>query len=213
MKLLHDTGLQVAVHVGGDQGIDMTLTAFEEALESNPRKDPRHRIEHCLFPSKKALARMKKANIILSTSPQWMTWHGDMYQWATDDKAMEDFMPLKTALRMGIPVAFGCDVPASIYQEPKWAFAGPAMRRSKAGPLNQAERLTIQEALRVHTMGSAYAGFAEETTGSLESGKFADMLVRNHVLYHLTRDQILELQPEMTILGGQIVYEKAKSGG
>jgi hypothetical protein len=62
-------------------------------------------------------------------------------------------------------------------------------------------------------MGSAYAGFAEETTGSFEPGRFADMAIWNHDLYHLTRDQILELQPEMTILGGQIVYEKAKAGG
>ena len=84
--------------------------------------------------------------------------------------------------------------------------------RSCEDPLNQAERLTIQEALRVHTMGSAYAGFAEETTGSLEPGKFADMVVWNHDLYHLARDQILELQPEITILDGQIVYEKAKVG-
>ena len=73
-------------------------------------------------------------------------------------------MPLKTALRMGITVAFGCDVPASIYQEPKWAFTGAVMRRSKAGQLNQAVRLRFQEALRVHTMGPAYGGFAEEIT-------------------------------------------------
>ena len=121
-------------------------------------------------------------------------------------------MSLKTALRMGIPVAFGCDVPASIYQEPKWAFTGAVLRKSRGGPLNQAERLTIQESLRVHTMGSAYAGFAEETTGSLEPGKFADMVVWNHDLYHLARDQILELQLEIMILDGQIVYEKAKVG-
>ena len=213
VKLLHDTGLQVAVHVGGDQGIDMTLTSFEEALKANPRKDPRHRIEHCLFPSKDALARMKKSNIIFSTSPQWITWHGDMYKWATNEKAMQDFMPLKTALRMGIPVAFGCDVPASIYQEPKWAFAGAVLRKSKGGPLNEAERLTIQEALRVHTLGSAYAGFAEETTGSLDPGKLADMVVWNHDLYHLTRDQIMQLQPELTIVDGKVVYEKVKTDG
>jgi len=77
VKVLHDTGLQVDVHVGGDQGIDMTLTAFEEAMRQNPRADPRHRIEHGVFPSATALSRMKAANIILSTSPQWISWHSD----------------------------------------------------------------------------------------------------------------------------------------
>jgi predicted amidohydrolase YtcJ len=87
---------------------------------------------------------------------------------------MQDVSPLKTALRMAIPLAFGCDVPASIDQEPKWAFTGAVMRRSKGGPLNETKRPKAQEALRIHTMGSAYAGFAEETTGSFEPGKFAD---------------------------------------
>ena len=77
---------------------------------------------------------------------------------------------------MGIPWAFGCDVPAFIYHEPKRAFAGAVMRRSKGGPLNETNRLTVQEAPRIHTMGSAYAGFTEETTASFVPGKFADMV-------------------------------------
>ncbi|MCJ7812130.1 amidohydrolase, partial [bacterium] len=60
IKTLHDTGLQVAVHVEGDRGIDMTVTAFEEAMKSNPRPDPRHRIEHGLFPTEDAIQKMKE---------------------------------------------------------------------------------------------------------------------------------------------------------
>jgi predicted amidohydrolase YtcJ len=93
---------------------------------------------------------------------------------STNEKTMQDFFPLKTALRMGIPLAFDCDVLTSIYQGPKWAFTGGVMRRSKGGPLNETRRLKTQEALRIQTMGSAYAGFAEKTTGSFEPGKFAD---------------------------------------
>ncbi|MBC7187934.1 MAG: amidohydrolase family protein [Calditrichaeota bacterium] len=77
VSTLHNTGLQVAVHVLGDEGIDMTITGFEQAMQANPRPNPRHRIEHGLFPTPTALQRMRNAGIILSTQPQWITWYGD----------------------------------------------------------------------------------------------------------------------------------------
>jgi predicted amidohydrolase YtcJ len=208
VQMLHDTGLQIAVHVGGDEGIDMTLTAFEEAMKANPRPDPRHRIEHGLFPSPEALQRMKEAQVILSTQPQWIVWHGDGYAQATDETSMSHFLPLRSMLEMGIPLAFGCDVPASIYQEPKWAFAGAALRRTSSNVvLTPDERLIMPEVLRIHTMGSAYAGCAETTTGSLESGKRADLVVWSHDLYSLSPTDVNDVQAEMTIVNGEIVYD------
>ncbi len=207
VKVLHDTGFQVAVHVGGDQGVDMTVTAFEEAMKANPRPNPRHRLEHCLYPTPKALERIKRAGLVISTSPQWLTWHGEMFRLLTSDKAMQDFIPLKSMLRLGIPLAFGCDVPASLFQEPKWAFAGAVLRMSKGRPQNPDQHITVPEALRIHTMGSAYAGFAEKTTGSLEPGKFADMVVWNQDLYTMKPNDMKNLQPVMTIVNGQVLYQ------
>ncbi len=211
VQVLHDTGLQVAVHVGGDEGIDMTLTAFEEAMKANPRPDPRHRIEHGLFPSPEALQRMKEANVILSTQPQWIVWHGDGFAQSTDEATMSHLLPLRTMLQMGVPLAFGCDVPASIYQEPKWAFAGATIRRTNTGTaLTPQERLIMPEALRIHTMGSAYAGFAETMTGSLEPGKFADLVVWSHDLYSMSPVDANDLAAEMTIVNGEILYDAEK---
>ena len=212
VQILHNTGLQVAVHVGGDEGIDMTLTAFEQAMQANPRPDPRHRIEHGLFPTHAALLRMKDDNIILSTQPQWIVWYGDGFREATDDATMNLLLPLKTMLEMGIHLAFGCDVPASQYQEPRMAFAGAVMRRTTAGTLlTQNERLTIQEALRIHTMGSAYAAFTDSTTGSLEPGKFADLVIWSQDLYNMGPGDLNNLEAEMTIVGGEIVYDDGKN--
>lgn len=208
VQKLHDTGLQVAIHVGGDEGIDMCLTAFEEAIKTNPRSDPRHRIEHGLFPLPAALPRFKNAGIILSTQPQWITWYGDGYATATDALTMSHLLPLKTMLGMGIPIAFGCDVPASSYQEPKWAFKGATLRRTTIGtPLTLAERINMPEALRIHTMGSAYAAFMEDSTGSIEPGKYADLTVWSHDLYNMNPDDSNELASLMTIVGGQILYD------
>ncbi len=212
IKILHDSGYQVAVHVGGDEGIDMTLTAFEKAMNENPRPNPRHRIEHGLFPTTEALQRMNNDSIILSTQPQWINWYSDGFKDYTDDATMNKFLPLKTMLNMGIHLAFGCDVPASPYPDPKYAFAGAVLRRTALGTLfTQNECLTRQEALRIHTMGSAYAGRAETTTGSLETGKYADLVIWSADLYTLTQSQFNSLEAEMTIVGGEIVYDNGKN--
>ncbi|NLP08861.1 amidohydrolase family protein [bacterium] len=211
VKTLYNTGLQVAVHVLGDEGIDMTITAFEEAMRANPRPDPRLRIEHGLFPSTAALDRLKNSNIIISTQPQWITWYGDGYREATDDATMNQLLPFKTMLDKGIHLAFGCDVPASLYQEPKFAFKGAVLRRTASNiPITQGERLTSREALWVHTMGSAYASFSEDSTGSLEIGKYADMVVWSHDLYTMTGAETNDLAAEMTIVNGEIVFDAGK---
>ncbi|MDZ7270943.1 MAG: amidohydrolase family protein [candidate division KSB1 bacterium] len=211
VKTLHDTGLQVAVHVLGDEGIDMTLTAFEYAMQANPRPNPRHRIEHCLFPTTAALQRIRDDGVVVSTQPQWITWYADGWAQATSPAIMNQMVPLKTMLNMRINLAFGCDVPASPYQEPKWAFKGAVLRRTSSGvPLTPDERLTSREALRVHTMGSAYASMSEDSTGSLEPGKYADLVVWSHDLYTMTGEQTNNLAAEMTIVGGEIVYDAGK---
>ena len=180
----------------------------EEAMRASPRPDPRHRIEHGLFPSVEAVQRMKEAGIVLSTQPQWITWHGDAWSQMTNEKTMNRFLPLKTMLQTGVPIAFGCDVPASLYQEPRWAFHGACLRRTGSGVvLTPDERLMVPEALRIHTMGSAHAGFAEATTGSLEPGKYADLVVWSHDLYNLQPGDLDNLQPDMTIVDGQVVYD------
>jgi len=207
VNTLHNTNLQVAVHVAGDRGIDMVINAFENAMTNNPRPDPRHRIEHGLFPKADALTRMKNSNIILSTQPQWISWHADGYAEGSNEETMYIFLPLKTMLDMGVPLAFGCDVPASIFQEPKYAFIGSVFRRTASGnTYNADECLTIQEALRIHTMGSAYASFSEGVTGSLEPGKFADLVVWSHDLYTMLPVEYPDLKSEMTIVNGEIEY-------
>ncbi len=213
VKTLYNTGLQVAVHVSGDEGIDMTLTAYEEAVKANPRPDPRLRIEHGLFPSASALQRMKAGNIILSTQPQWILWYGEGYVQATNDETMKHLLPLKTMLDGGIHIAFGCDVPASLYQEPKYAFHGAVMRKGMPSEtvLNPPQKLSIREALRIHTMGSAYASFSDSTTGSLEAGKFADLVIWSHDMYTMAPSEALNLAAEMTIVGGEILFDDGKN--
>ena len=203
----HKTGLQVAFHATGDRAIDMAINAVEAALNASPRENHRHRIEHLQFPTRQALERIKRLGMVVSTSPQWILFHADGYRQLTNDATMERSFPLKTMMEMGIPVAFGCDVPATIMIEPKWALIGAVNRTTQSGytPAPE-ERINIRDALRVHTLGSAYAAFDEHIKGSLEPGKLADMVVWSHDVYTASRRELADLKPLTTIVSGNVVH-------
>ncbi|NWF98153.1 MAG: amidohydrolase [Nitrospirae bacterium] len=210
VSLLHNTGLQIAFHIVGDKGIDETLVAIEYAMKVKKRKNHRHRIEHCIFVNPNSLTKMKKLGIVVSTSPQWISWHSDYYYEATDDATMENMMLLSSILKNKIPLAFGCDVPASITHYPKWALYGAITRQSlnTAYTPQPSQCLNIHQALYAHTMGSAYAAFEEKIKGSIEVNKLADMVVWSHDLYSVSAEDLKNVEALMTIVDGKIVYEK-----
>jgi hypothetical protein len=213
VQILHDSGLQIAFHIVGDKGIDEALDAIESAMKANPRNDTRYRIEHAMYIRPESLQRIKKLGVVVSTSPQWISWHADSFKKASNEETMANFMPINSMLKLGIPLAFGCDVPASITHEPTWALYGATTRKTMTGyQPNPNERITLNDALRIHTMGSAYAAFEEDLKGSIEPGKFADLVVWSNDLFSIkTAKQLNEFRPLMTFVGGALVYEeKAK---
>ncbi len=205
---LHRTGLQIAIHACGDRAVDMSINAYEAALQASPRPNHRHRIEHAMFVTPQALERIKRLGIIISTQPQWISFFGEGQHMWTSDAAMERFFPLRSMMDMGIPVAFGCDVPATIMVEPRYAFIGAVTRTNRGGYMPAPEQsISIRDALRIHTMGSAYASFEENIKGSIEPGKLADMVVWSHDIYTASSRELAALKPLATIVGGKIAYE------
>jgi predicted amidohydrolase YtcJ len=109
---------------------------------------------------------------------------------------------------MGISLSFGCDVPATPVLEPAWAFAGALTRTTfNQNTFNEDQALTMEETIRAHTMGSAYASFEEKEKGSIEEGKLADLVIWSHDLLSLDpTEDLSDLNVKTTIVNGQIVY-------
>jgi len=133
---------------------------------------------------------------------------GDGYVNVSNEETMARFMPLRTMMHMGVPLAFGCDVPATPYIEPNWAFAGAVTRTTwLENTYNPEESISMADVLRIHTMGSAYASFEEDIKGSLEVGKAGDMVVWSHDLLSLDPEtDLVDLKAEATIVAGHVVY-------
>ena len=155
-KLFHRADQQISVHAVGDQAVDIFLDAVEASQNDHHRSDARHRIEHAILPQTGSLERISRLGVVVSTHPQFIYSWGDKWMMKNKERAI----PLKSYLQAGIPVALGADPPAFPLYQPQIALWQASKRTTKSGfRLDSSESVSIQEALKMQTMGSAYAGF------------------------------------------------------
>ena len=116
--------------------------------------------------------------------------------------------PLKSYMGQGIPVAIGADPPAFSLWQPQYALWNAVARTTQGGyHFTPEESISIRDALRMQTMGSAYAGFQEKETGSIEKGKKADLVVWDRNFYTIPTNEIKDAKALLTMVGGKVVYE------
>lgn len=212
VKLFHKTGQQISVHAVGDKAVDLTITSFLNALKSHPRKDHRHRIEHALAPSPIALDRMAKHGIVVCTHPQWI------YKWFDKSPLLKQLdmqrgiVPLRSYIQHNISVALGADPPAFPLYRPQLALWQAVARiTEKQYQFSTSETIPVKTALRLQTMGSAYAGFQERDLGSIEKGKCADLVVWEENFCTAPVNRIKDIKAKMTMVGGSVVYDRDRS--
>jgi hypothetical protein len=189
------------MHAIGDKAIDMVLTALENALTKAPRKDHRHRIEHASVLDEDLISRMKRANVIASVQPHFIV--SDF--WVVDRVGVERarwVYPFRILITEGIKVTGGSDFPVDPMDPLLGMWAAVAERSFPE------ERLTVDEALQLYTIDAAFASFEESTKGSIESGKLADLVILSRDPHEVSPENIEDIEVEMTILGGKVVYAK-----
>jgi predicted amidohydrolase YtcJ len=208
VRALHDTGLQICVHCIGDAAVDLVLDAYEEAMNANPRPDPRHRIEHCILCTPEATRRMRDLGVVVSTQPQFIRLGGDYWPTIFGPERARRAIVTREWLDNGIHLALGSDAPTTPWYTPQMTLAGAVSRYTMANQSFEPDQcLTIQEALRAHTVGAAYAGHEEQIKGSIEVGKLADLVVWGQDPYTASLKELTTLPVAMTIVGGKVVFQ------
>jgi hypothetical protein len=201
VRKAHEAGFQLAVHAIGDRAIDMTLKAFERALEMAPWREHRHRVEHASVLNENLIRRMKKLGVIVSVQPYFVISDFWVEQRLGKERVRWTY-PFKTLMENGVLVVGGSDSPV----EPISPLLGihAAVNRE----VSPHERITVEEALRLYTINAAYASFEEQIKGSIEAGKLADLVVLSDDLFKIEPSRIKDVKVEMTIVGGRIVFQR-----
>ncbi len=202
----HEAGFQMCTHANGDTAIEMTLTAYEKALESLPRADARPRIEHCTLVSPGILERMKKLGCIATPFCSYVYYHGEKMQYYGEER-LEWMFAQRSFLDYGIISTGATDYVPGPY-EPLLGIQSCVTRTDSSGKAwGASQKISVEEALRLYTMNGAYAGFEEHLKGSISVGKLADLVVLGGDPLTVDPHTIKDIPVEKTMVGGRLVYE------
>lgn len=203
----HKKGYQITAHAQGDLAIEMVLNCIEKALNEQPRKDHRHRIEHAGIASADLQERMKKLGVIPIPNPPFFYEFGESYV-KNYGSRVDDMYPLRDYIDNGIIAAAGSDCPVTHYN-PLLGIHVAVNRKTASGQLvGGNQRVGVQEAIRAYTWNGAYASFEENVKGSIEEGKLADLVILNGSILSADPENIKDLSVQMTIIDGEVVFKK-----
>lgn len=204
----HDLGWQVSVHANGDAAIDTVLAAYADVLAKAPRIDHRHRIEHCSILHPEQMAQMKR----LGVSPSFLIGHVHYWGRAFRDQILgparaDLYDPCASALRAGLRISLHSDYSVTP-MEPLRYMENAVTRVMKDGGevLNPAERITPDQALRAVTLDAAWQCQADHVVGSLEVGKYADLVLLEGDPTRVDPTTIRKIKVSETWMGGRRRY-------
>jgi predicted amidohydrolase YtcJ len=206
---IHQSDLQVAFHAVEETTIEAACSILEQILRKSPRPDHRHRIEHCSVCRPEIAKRIASLDAVVVTQPAFIYYNGDRYLQTVPESQLKHLYPFATLLQAGVRVAAGSDCPV-VPPNPLIGIYAVVSRRAETGEaILPQESVSPLDALCMYTVNAAYASFEEAVKGSITPGKFADLVVLSDDPGKVPTEDVKDLQVEMTIIGGDIVYCKS----
>lgn len=201
--------IQLAIHAIGDRAVSSVLDIYKEVKKANKSRDRRFRIEHAQHLQEPDFRRFSKLGVIASVQPYHCI---DDCRWAErkiGSRRAQNSFAFRRFLDESVRLAFGTDWPVAPL-DPIQGISAAATRAPKDGTNPDGwvpgQKIGVEEALRAYTYGSAFASFAEKDTGTLERGKFADMVVLSANPLEVPPEELGRIKVMLTVVGGKVVY-------
>jgi len=204
----------VMVHAMGDATVRIILDVFEQIRKLNPESISQpHHIAHCAFLRDEDIPRFRRLNVVAEFSPL-QYYRGPLTSLAEEAvgaKSMKYFANIKKTIDSGAHVAIGSDWPTGAIDANPLRMLQVLVTRKNPYEKNNdkplGDTISVEDAIRVMTMGGAYSMRKENELGSIEKGKAADMVVLNRNLFEIAPDSIIDTKVVYTIFAGKIVYD------
>jgi len=205
-------GFQVHFHALGDGAARHALDAIEEANTRHGNADLRHHLSHLQVIHPDDHARFAELGAVANFQPLWAyadEYVVDLTLPFISEETARWMYPIKSILDAGGRVAFGSDWSvSSVNPMPQIETAVTRVDADSHATdvLNPEQRITIEQAIEAFTLGSAYVNHQEDVTGSIETGKFADLVVLDQKLFEIEPAKISDTKVLLTLFGGKAVY-------
>ncbi|UTR15609.1 amidohydrolase [Salipaludibacillus sp. LMS25] len=199
----------VAIHVIGDQALEMAI----EAIEAHPPEaGQRDRLIHLQVTREDLIARLQKLSVVLDIQPRFVASDFPWVEKRLGSERLNDSFAWKTLIDKGLMCAGGSDAPIEPI-DPMLGIHAAVMRRKpeeKHDGYNPQEKLSLYEALTLFTTGSAKAIGKEHIQGKIAKGHIADFTILTEDLFELSPDDWLDVKVAKTVVNNTIMYELNK---
>jgi len=202
--------LQICVHAIGDKANNYMLNLYEKIKNENPGWERRFRIEHSQHLIPDDIKRFAEIGVIASIQPYHAIDDGVWAENRIGPERIHFTHPYKSFLEDSVTIAFGTDWPVAPLN-PLFGIYAAVTRRTVDGQNPDGwipeQKISVEDAIRCYTLNAAFASFEEDIKGSIQVGKLADLLVLSDDILTIDPVKIREVEVEMTIFDGDVIYK------
>ncbi len=210
VKAADKAGLQVNIHAIGERANAEILDIYAKVEKENGDKDRRFRIEHAQHLRPQDIKRFGTLKVVASMQPFHQMDDGRWAYKRLDEKRLRGTYAFRSLLDSGATLAFGTDWFVAPLN-PLFGIFAATTRRTLDGKNPNGwfpeQKITVAEAVKAYTNGSAYAEFQENVKGTITVGKLADFVILSDDIFTINPIQIEKVKVIKTIMDGKIIYE------
>ncbi|MDA7784631.1 amidohydrolase [Pseudomonadales bacterium] len=205
---IHDKGWQMGIHAIGDAAIQLVVDTLADTLTRAPKTDHRHYLNHfSMRPPEATMKKMAEHNIHITQQANFTYTLEGRYAENLEGFRLAHNNPINSPMAHGIVVALSSDI---LPIGPMVGLYAAVTRKGMSGKVyGPDEAISIGKALRAYTQTGAFINFDENIKGTLEPGKYADMIVLSDDILNIDAEQILEVEVLQTYMNGELVFAKA----
>lgn len=208
VRALAQQGMYVNAHVEMEPAIDAFLTLYEEINKEKPIKGLRWAFSHIDQLNAQQIDRMKRLGMSAQIHTRPLI-QGVLMHRVHGERAW-NMPPMRLVQDSGIPWGLGSDATAVTTSNPFYNLWFAVTGKMVGGHHVNRQTITREEALIAHTRSNAYIVFQDGNLGSIQKGRYADLLVIDRDYLTVPEDEIKDIKPLMTMVGGKIVFEAKK---
>ena len=203
-------GLQVMIHAIGDRANATILSIFEQVAKENGERDRRFRIEHAQHLRPTEIPRFGRDKVIASMQPYHAIDDGRWAEKRIGKERSKTTYAFRSLLAAGATLAFGTDWFVAPLDPMLTVYAAVTRRTFDGKNPNgwvPEQKISVEEAVRAYTVGSAQAEFMDDRKGTITVGKLADVVLLTRDIFSIDPIEIEKVKVAMTIVDGRVVYE------
>lgn len=204
-------GLQVRIHAIGDRANATILDHYQAVEKANGPNGRRFTIEHAQHLRQEDINRFGELKVVASMQPLHVIDDGRWAWKRLDEKRLKGTYAFRSLLDSGAVLAFGTDSPVASLDPIFGIYAAVTRRtlddKNPNGWIPE-QKISVLEAVRAYTLGSAYAEFQENVKGSIEPGKLADFVMISDDIFSIDPVKIRDAKVMLTVVSGKVVFER-----